>query len=53
MILWFYLSFRGHGQSTKTPDKDKWWSLNDITNDISAVTDAIIARTEDKPILVG
>ncbi|CAG8638352.1 8449_t:CDS:2 [Funneliformis mosseae] len=49
----YAMSFRGHGQSTKTPKKDKWWSLNDITNDVSAVTDAIIARTGDKPILVG
>ena len=49
----FHPSFRGHGQSTKNPDKDKWWSLNDITSDISAVTDAVIARTEGKPILVG
>ncbi|CAG8515868.1 214_t:CDS:2 [Funneliformis mosseae] len=45
--------FRGHGQSTKTPKKDKWWSINDFTNDVSAVTDAIIARTCDKPVLIG
>ncbi|CAG8476150.1 13517_t:CDS:2 [Funneliformis caledonium] len=49
----YAMSFRGHGQSTKTPKKDKWWSVNDITNDVSAVTDAIIARTGDKPVLVG
>ncbi|CAG8584014.1 16794_t:CDS:2 [Funneliformis mosseae] len=49
----YAMSFRGHGQSTKTPKKDKWWSINDITNDVSAVTDAIIARTGDKPVLVG
>ncbi|CAG8506685.1 2195_t:CDS:2 [Funneliformis mosseae] len=49
----YAMSFRGHGQSTKTPKKDKWWSLNEITNDISVVTDAIIARTGDKPVLVG
>ncbi|CAI2161999.1 13666_t:CDS:2 [Funneliformis geosporum] len=49
----YAMSFRGHGQSTKTPNKDKWWSLSEITNDISVVTDAIIARTGDKPVLVG
>ncbi|CAG8486420.1 4846_t:CDS:2 [Funneliformis mosseae] len=49
----YAMSFRGHGQSTKTPKKDKWWSLNEITNDVSAVTDVIIARTGYKPILVG
>ncbi|CAG8606130.1 6732_t:CDS:2 [Funneliformis caledonium] len=49
----YAMSFRGHGQSTKTPKKDKWWSLNEITNDVSAVTDAIIARTGYKPVLVG
>ncbi|CAI2164563.1 19516_t:CDS:2 [Funneliformis geosporum] len=49
----YAMSFRGHGQSTKTPKKDKWWSLNVITNDVSAVTDAIIARTGYKPVLVG
>ncbi|CAI2191657.1 8127_t:CDS:2 [Funneliformis geosporum] len=47
----YAMSFRGHGNSTKTPKKDTWWTLNDITNDVSAVTDAIIARTGDKPIL--
>ncbi|CAG8723919.1 10389_t:CDS:2, partial [Funneliformis caledonium] len=31
----------------------QWWSINDITNDVSTVTDAIIARTGDKPVLVG
>ncbi|CAG8486384.1 4844_t:CDS:2 [Funneliformis mosseae] len=49
----YAMSFRGHGQSTKTPKKDKWWSLNEITNDVSAVTDAIFARTGYKPVLVG
>ncbi|CAG8587620.1 3215_t:CDS:2 [Funneliformis caledonium] len=49
----YAMSFRGYGQSTKTPKKDKWWKLNDITIDVSAVTDTIIARTGDKPILVG
>ncbi|CAI2180260.1 12218_t:CDS:2 [Funneliformis geosporum] len=49
----YAMSFRGHGQSTKTPKKDQWWSLNEITNDVSAVTDAIIARNGDKPVLVG
>ncbi|CAI2190460.1 1443_t:CDS:2 [Funneliformis geosporum] len=29
------------------------WTLNDITNDVSVVTDAIITKTGDKPILVG
>ncbi|CAG8465849.1 15155_t:CDS:2 [Funneliformis mosseae] len=49
----YAMSFRGHGQSTKTPNKDKWWSLNEITQDISAITDEIIARTKVNPILVG
>ncbi|CAG8444579.1 11076_t:CDS:2 [Funneliformis mosseae] len=49
----YAMSFRGHGQSTKTPKKEQWWSLNDITKDVSVVTDTIIARTDLKPVLVG
>ncbi|RIA85102.1 Alpha/Beta hydrolase protein [Glomus cerebriforme] len=49
----YALSFRGNGQSTKTPNRDKWWKLKELANDISVVTDDIITRTKDKPILVG
>ncbi|CAG8621191.1 6507_t:CDS:2 [Funneliformis mosseae] len=49
---WF--SNQGHDSfedMDKVPKHQK--KINDITIDVSAVTDAIIARTGDKPILVG
>ncbi|CAB4489871.1 uncharacterized protein OCT59_011867 [Rhizophagus irregularis] len=49
----FSLSFRGNGQSTKTPIRDKFWTLEELVNDISSVTDEITEKTKEKPILVG
>lgn len=52
MISLIY-SFRGNGQSTKTPIRDKFWKLRELANDISSVTDEITEKTKEKPILVG
>ncbi|GBC06254.1 hypothetical protein RclHR1_06710004 [Rhizophagus clarus] len=49
----FALSFRGNGQSTKTPKKDRFWKLKEFEDDVSSVTDDIIEKTKEKPILIG